>query len=238
MRYSFKPASTSLAVLGTAVASALALALVLSSAPLLGQQGESALAAAPRCSGDDGGGGSPSPSPTATSTRPPGPLPTLPLPTGSASPSPTGSASPTGSPSPSEPPEQAPAMTTPTGSPSGSPSESPVNPPPDSTTRCESQITIEYNGNRQRFTGQVKSGKQICERGRRVFLKRDRDEGRDPTVATTVTNREGRYRIPLPDRNGRRFYAKTPRQMVTTAGGQDIVCKGDRSRSVSTRNPL
>ncbi len=231
MRYSFKPASTSLAVLGTAVASALALALVLSSAPLLGQQGESALAAAPRCSGG-GGGGSPSPTPTSTSN--PGPLPTLPLPTGSATPSPT----PSGSASPSEPPQQAPApaLTTPT--PTGSPSESPVNPPPDSTTRCESKITIEYNGNRQRFTGQVRSGKQICERGRRVFLKRDRDEGRDPTVATTVTNREGRYRIPLPDRNGRRFYAQTPRQMVTTAGGQDIVCKGDRSRTVSTRNPL
>lgn len=233
MRHSFKPASTSLAVLGTAVAGALALALVLSSAPLLGQQGDSALAAAPRCSGGDGGGGG-SPSPTPTSTSNPGPLPTLPLPTGSSS------ASPTGSPSPSEPPEQAPApaMTTPVGTPTGSPSETPVNPPPDSTTRCESKITIEYNGNRQRFSGEVKSAKRICERGRRVFLKRDRNEGRDPTVATTVTNREGKYQIPLPDRNGRRFYAQTPRQMVTTANGQDIVCKGDRSRSVSTRNPL
>ncbi len=129
-------------------------------------------------------------------------------------------------------------MTTPTGSPSGSPSQSPVNPPPDSTTRCESKITIGYNGNRQRFSGEVRSAKRICERGRRVFLKRDRKGDRDRTVASTVTNSRGKYRIPLPDRNGRRFYAQTPRQTVTTGGGQQIVCKGDRSRSVSTRNPL
>ncbi len=71
-----------------------------------------------------------------------------------------------------------------------------------------------------------------------MILKRDRKQGRDPRVAATVTNREGKFRIPLPDDRGRRFYVKTPRQMVTTGRGEEIVCKGDRSRSVSTRNPL
>ncbi|MDP9066976.1 MAG: hypothetical protein M3N53_01330 [Actinomycetota bacterium] len=71
-----------------------------------------------------------------------------------------------------------------------------------------------------------------------MILKRDRKQGRDPRVAATVTNREGKYRIPLPDDKGRRFYTKTPRQQVTTAGGEQIVCLPDRSRSVSTRNPL
>jgi hypothetical protein len=97
---------------------------------------------------------------------------------------------------------------------------------------------LSYSGNRQRFSGEVRSGKQVCERGRRVLLKRDRRKGRDRTVAQTVTDREGRYRIPLPDRQGRRFYTRAPRQSATTRGGQDVTCLGDRSRTVSTRNPL
>lgn len=219
---------------------------MLGTAPLLGSSGDTAQAAPPRCSGE--GGGSPSPSPT--SSEDPGPLPTIPpLPTGSGSPSPTGTdspsptgtASPSGSPSQTQTPQRAPVpaqtTTTPTSSPTASPSESPVNPPPDGTERCESKITISYNGNRQRFTGEVRSGKSVCERGRRVILKRDRKERRDRAVANTVTDREGKYRIPFASDGGGRFYTKTPRRRVTRTG-DDIVCQGDRSRTISTRSPL
>lgn len=202
----------SLAILGTALASALALALILSAAPVLGRS-DSALAAGTECAG--GTGGTPTPTPTPTPTQSSGPLPgpvqTL------LSPSPTGSASPTGTPSPSG---------------------TPTSPPPEDTTKCESRITLSYNGNRQRFSGEVRSDETACERGRRVLLKRDRKSGRDRTVAATVTTRRGRYEIPLPDRNGTRFYTKTPRQAITTGAGEQIVCLGDRSRTVSTRNPL
>ena len=235
----------SLAILGTAVAGGLALALVLSSAPVLGGRG-SALAAGTECTGG-GGGGTPSPTPTQSSGPLPGPIQTL-LPGQSPTPTPSGSASatasPTGTPSTSPTNEMPdPALTTPapegspTGTPTGSPSESPVTSPPESTTKCESKITLSYSGNRQRFSGEVRSDEVACERGRRVLLKRDRKSGRDRTVATTVTNRRGRYAIPLPDRQGRRFYTKTPRQTITSRG-QEIVCLADRSRSVSTRNPL
>ncbi len=166
--------SKSLAVLGTAVASAVALALVLSTAPLLGSRGEVAVAGPPRCSGggDGGSGESPTASPTPTQSRP-GPIPTLPLPTGSKTPSPTGSASPSASASPTSPNQDAPnpAATTPTPTPTGTATTEPVNPPPDSTTRCESRITIAYAPNRQRFSGEVRSAKAVCERGRRVQLK-------------------------------------------------------------------
>lgn len=237
--------SKSLAVLGTAVASAVALALVLSTAPLLGQRGEVAVAGPPRCSGggDGGSGESPTASPTPTQSRP-GPIPTLPLPTGSKTPSPTGSASPSASASPtgaSTPNQDAPnpAATTPTPTPTGTATTEPINPPPDSTTRCESKITISYASNRQRFSGEVRSAKAVCERGRRVQLRRDRDGSRrDPVVARTTTTRRGRYTIPLPDRNGRRFYTKVTRQRAVTRNGNEIVCLGDRSRTVSTKNPL
>lgn len=219
-----KETAKSVAVVGGAIATGLAAALVLTSAPVLGGR-DSALAAAPRCSG---GEGTASPTPAESD---PGPIPTLPLPTGSQSPSPTGSPSPTSS---SEIP--APAMTTPESTPT--PGETPVTSPPDSTTKCQTRITLRYRANKQRFSGEVRSGKAVCERGRRVLLKRDRKKGRDRTVATTVSRRRGKYRIPLPDRNGRRFYTKAPRQVVTTASGQEIVCMADRSRSVSTRNPL
>lgn len=217
----------SLAILATAVAGGLALALVLSSAPVLGGR-DSALAAGTECTGG-GGGGTPTPTPTQSSGPLPGPIQTL-LPGQSPTPSPTGSASPTASPT-SRMPD--PAMTTPTPSPTGT-----VTSPPESTRKCESRITLSYNGNRQRFSGEVRSDESACERGRRVVLKRDRKTGRDRRVATTVTNRRGAYQIPLPDRRGKRFYAKTPRQTVATADGQEVVCLGDRSRSVSTRNPL
>lgn len=219
----------SLAILATAVASGLALALVLSSAPVLGGR-DSALAAGTKCTGGGGGGGgTPSPTATQTSGPLPGPIQTLLSP----SPSPTGSASPTASPS-SRMPD--PALTTPT--PTGSPSESPISPPPQSTRKCESRITLSYNGNRQRFSGEVRSDETACERGRRVVLKRDRRKGRDRRVAATVTNNRGRYQIPLPDRSGRRFYTKAPRQTVRAADREEVVCLGDRSRTVSTRNPL
>lgn len=228
----------SLAILATAVASGLGLALILSSAPVLGGSG-SALAAGTKCTGGGGGGGTPSPTPTQSSGPLPGPIQTL-LPGQTPSPTPSGSASPTASPSATPTSRQAPepVMSTHGATPTASPSESPVTSPPESTRKCESKITLSYNGNRQRFSGEIRSDESACERGRRVMLKKDRRKGRDRTVATTVTNRRGRYQIPLPDRRGTRFYSKTPRQTVPTRGGQEVVCLGDRSRSVSTRNPL
>jgi hypothetical protein len=232
------PMSKSLVVLGTAVAGALALALVLSTAPLLGRRGSTAYAST-RCTGG-GGGGTPTPTPTTTSTSSPGPLPSLTLPPpigGTPTPTPTGTASPTGSPTASPTTTSAdlpePAQTTPTGAPTSSPTE----PGPQTTRRCDSEITLQYAPNRQRFSGRVKSNEEACTQGRRVQLKRDRKKGRDRTVARTVTNNRGRFQMPLPDRSGRRFYAVTPKQRVVS-GGEDVICNSDRSRSVSTKNPL
>lgn len=236
MRPSSNEIPKSLAVMGSAVASGVVVALILSTAPLLGRQAGPALAAGTECTG-----GESSPSPTSTSTGTPLPIPTLPIPTGSATPSPSGSGTPSPTPSASEPPDApAPATTTPQNSPTpgATPSESPASsPPPGATQQCQSKITISYASNRQRFSGEVRSDKRACEAGRRVMLKRDRRSGKDRTVATTVTGRNGGWRLPLPDRSGRRFYARTPRQEVSSEQGQ-IVCLGDRSRTISTKNPL
>jgi hypothetical protein len=227
------PMSKSLAVLGIALTGALALALVLSTAPLLGRRGSSALAST-RCTGG-GGGGTPSPTPTSTSTAGPNPIASVTnlLPGSSPSSTPTSTASPSASPTTTSAELPEPAQTTPTGTPSSSPTE----PSPQTTRRCNSEITLQYASNRQRFSGRVKSDDEACRQGRRVQLKRDRKQGQDPTVARTVTNNRGRYQIPLPDRSGRRFYAFTPRQRAVS-GGEDVICNSDRSRSVSTKNPL
>ena len=238
----------SLAILGTAVASGLALALVLSSAPVLGGR-DSALAAGTECTGGGGNGGTPSPTPTQSSGPLPGPIQTL-LPGQSPSATPSGSASPTATPtgSPTATPTSAdmpaPAMTTPghtasptasvTGSPTAQPTATPTGQP--GGARCESEITIGHDRDRQLFSGRVRSDEAACKRGRRVKLKIDRDGRRDRTVETTTTTRRGLWKAAFPNPRDRRFYAVVTRSTVAGTDGETR-CLPDRSRTIRAQNP-
>ena len=193
----------SLAVLGSAVVLGVTMALILSSAPA---PGGSALALSTRCTGgtDGGGGGTPTPSATPTETEDPDPIPTLPPIGGEETETPT--ASPTGSP-------------TSTDGPSGE------------QRRCNSEITIRHDSDRQLFSGAVRSDEAACKRGRRVNLKLDRD-GRDRTVETTTTTRRGKWKAAFPNPRGRRFYA-----VVTKSSTPRLVCLPAKSRTIRAQNP-
>jgi hypothetical protein len=157
-----------------------------------------------------GGGGSPSPSPSTTSPTPTetGGLPITPpitLPPGggsSTTPAPTGSTS------------------TPGGG-SG----------PQETIECDSEITIRFAGRTDTFKGAVNSDENVCERGRRVILKRVK-AGPDKTVGRTTTNQRGRWNIK--ERNARgRYYAQTPARTVDPPGaGAEYECGAAKSRTI------
>ena len=148
-----------------------------------------------------GGSGQASPTPTPTESEDPGPVPTE-VPSDLPVPIPGETESPSPTPSPTSGGEE----------------------------RCRSEIGIRYDLERTRFSGGVRSDKAACERGRRVILKLDRSSGKDRTVGTTTTNRRGKWAITHVGR-GKRYYAKTPRQTVVSAG-QDVICLGDRSPSI------
>ena len=146
----------------------------------------------------------------------------------------SGQATPTPTPTESEDPGPVPTEV-PSGLPVPIPGQTETASPTPSPTsggdeRCRSEITIRYDLERTRFSGAVRSDKASCERGRRVILKLDRASGKDRTVGTTTTDRRGRWAVTQVGR-GKRYYAQTPRQKVVGPGG-NVICLGDRSRSI------
>ena len=148
-----------------------------------------------------------------------------PNPSGSASPSPTESDDPF-------PPSLPPILPTDeetSASPSPSDSEG-------QARNCGSEITINYKGpnkqypGRREFTGHVRSDEEACEAGRKVILKKHKS-GPDQRVDTTVTNDNGRWRIPINRANGR-YYARTPQEKVASDSGR-VTCGADRSKSIT-----
>ena len=145
-----------------------------------------------------------------------------------------GTASPSPSPTESEepfPPSLPPILPEESESASPSPSDT-----AGESRTCTSDISINYQGpdrrhpERREFSGNVKSGEDACESGRKVFLKKDRRTGRDRTVDTTITNDRGKWRIPVRRANGK-YYAKTPQEKVPSQSG-GVTCKADRSKAI------
>ncbi|MDQ4064567.1 MAG: hypothetical protein M3161_00795 [Actinomycetota bacterium] len=169
------------------------------------------------------------PSPTGTATA---------RPTGTARPTTTASASPSRSPCTIPLPQTCPSPAgptpspTPTASPSATPTTGPTRPPAEEEPeRHRSRISIRFDVESSVFLGTVRSATK-CERLRDVVLRRVR-EGRDPIVGQDVTNRRGKWKVRLPGANGR-FYAQVIKRAFQQ-GDTRVVCRADRSRTISAR---
>ncbi|MDQ3941131.1 MAG: hypothetical protein M3238_07265 [Actinomycetota bacterium] len=83
---------------------------------------------------------------------------------------------------------------------------------------------------RSGFTGRVRSGADICERGRQVVMKRVKP-GRDRTAGTTVTKRNGTWQIFKNNPKGR-YYARTPAASKSNNQGT-FRCQAAKSRTIN-----
>ena len=111
--------------------------------------------------------------------------------------------------------------------PSGSPSASPSgSPDPGGGDTHKAKISIRYNNKNESFIGKVDS-KAICQRARRVDLF-EVAPGKDQNRGHALTNNKGRYRIPLPQANGR-FYTKARKSTPE----RNTTCKGATSKTIS-----
>ena len=157
-----------------------------------------------------GGGGSPGPSPSSPSPTPTdtgGGLPTVPT-----LPPLPGQTSTTSSPTPTN------------STPGGGGSQE--------TIECDSNISIRFAARTDTFRGGVTSDENVCERGRRVLLKRVK-RGPDQTVGRTTTNRSGRWSIDKNRVRRGRYYAQTPARTVDPPGpGAKYDCGAARSRTI------
>jgi hypothetical protein len=125
--------------------------------------------------------------------------------TASPSPSSSGSPKPSGSASPS-------------GSPSPSPSEEPE--------RHEANLTIKYPD--PAFKGVVRTDNK-CKGDREVVLRRIR-KGPDTVIGRDTTGADGKWKVREPNADGR-YYAKVLKRAFSQ-GGTDVICLGDRSKTL------
>jgi hypothetical protein len=94
------------------------------------------------------------------------------------------------------------------------------------------------NYSQKRFFGRVNSRRPRCERRRRVALIKERKGISDRVVATTRSNRRGRWSIRVKRRPRGRFYVVVARRARTTgyAPGPHLhVCRRDRSGKLRLR---
>ncbi len=93
------------------------------------------------------------------------------------------------------------------------------------TRRVATKLTIRYR--RGSFKGKVRSSNAQCRRQRTVVLKKVR-RGRDKTVGTDTSSRNGSWKVRR--RAGRgRYYAQTPKKEFIAGNGDRIVCRADKS---------
>ncbi len=161
-------------------------------------------AAAAECKGGGGDGESPSstPSPSSSPTEEDDGLPITIPPPGEEDTS--TSAQPTGSPSEPDRPEQ---------------------------QRCPTKVTIDSKRAgatraATEFFGRLKSPENMCERGRRVLLKKDRKTGKDRTVGETLSKRSGKWTIRERRAKGR-YYALAPKERRPR-----VICLKGRSKTI------
>ena len=96
--------------------------------------------------------------------------------------------------------------------------------------RADSEVTIRYNADRDRFQGRVISERPRCERNRMVVVFRD-TPGRDQRVGADRTNQNGFWVVD--DGFGRGdFYARVRRRERKSADHTHI-CRADRSETIT-----
>jgi hypothetical protein len=98
------------------------------------------------------------------------------------------------------------------------------------TFRADSEVTIRYNDDRDRFQGRVNSERPSCERNRIVVVFRD-NPGQDSPVGSDRTNDNGFWAVEQNNPQGD-FYARVLRRERTSEGHTHI-CRGDRSETIS-----
>lgn len=143
---------------------------------------------------------------------------------GSGSPSPSASASGGGGGLPTQIPPSVPPI--------------PPNPAPDrkvpvlaaqQDTTCKSTITIAYKSAKKAFTGNVGSGEEMCERARKVQVRKVK-RGADPLVGRAVTNAKGAYSVPEQNPKGK-YYAKVAKSTTENDDGE-VTCEAARSKAI------
>ena len=146
-------------------------------------------------------------------------------PSGSSTPSPSGGGGGGGLPVtiPPIPPEDE-ESSTPSGSPSNPPGED------NEPQRCSTNITIAADRARAssttvNFHGSVRSKNSVCERGRKISLKRKK-AGPDLTVGNTISNRRGKWSVKEPNARGR-YYAVGAKRKVGS-----VNCLAGRSKTI------
>jgi hypothetical protein len=97
--------------------------------------------------------------------------------------------------------------------------------------RQGSTVTIRYD--KPNFKGRVKSDREFCKKKRRIVIHRVRP-GKDPVVARTVTNDNGRYSVkPGPKvKQGKSYYAVAKRKKKKKHRHSHI-CKRARSNTIT-----
>lgn len=95
-------------------------------------------------------------------------------------------------------------------------------------------VTIRFDRDLQAFTGVVVSQRQECWRRAEIVL-RQRRPGPNPALGSVLTNRRGRWRLPMGGPVRGRFYAEVEPQDVTTRSGVPLYCPGDRSVTITVR---
>ncbi|HVF54028.1 MAG TPA: hypothetical protein VNC78_10570 [Actinomycetota bacterium] len=98
------------------------------------------------------------------------------------------------------------------------------------TKFVRSRVSINHDFSPHRFFGRVRSPLSRCERGRRVVVRKV-TPGTDDFIGRDRTNRRGRWSVTAAHSAGS-YYAKV-RRKAFTAGGRRVVCRADRSRTIS-----
>ena len=93
-----------------------------------------------------------------------------------------------------------------------------------------SELSIRYRARIEVFAGALASSRRICQRERRVLLKKIRP-GRDPILGEDLTGTYGNWDIPWDARSGR-YYARVHGRTVIDNSGNPITCLGNRSSTV------
>jgi hypothetical protein len=101
-------------------------------------------------------------------------------------------------------------------------------------TRCaESDVSIRYREEKERFAGRVTSHMRWCEKNRKVVLKKVR-KGDDRRLAATQTNDEGRWRIDDVGVRGRVFAVARRKERTYGIDSRDI-CYRAKSKTIHVR---
>lgn len=103
-----------------------------------------------------------------------------------------------------------------------------------STSCFYTSVTIRFNRDRHAFSGALAVARRECVRDAEVIL-RQRRPGKDRVLASVLSSRRGRWRVPMGGPFRGRFYADAVGRVLTSESGAEVVCPGDRSVTIRVR---